>query len=95
MLLIWETRPKEAPSPSKVSVSLMGLIHARNHTPSLFETQKDKKQLKLLRTLDLIKSRYGSRSIYYANSLIAQKNLSAAPLRIAFNHIPDINIERD
>jgi hypothetical protein len=27
--------------------------------------------------------------------MIAQKTAEAAPMRIAFNHIPDLSIERD
>ena len=95
MRLLWNSRPLTVPRPTKVSITLMGLIHAQNHTPSLFETSKDKKHKILLQTIDQIKARYGSRSIYYGNAMLAQKNPSAAPMRIAFNHIPDLNVERD
>ena len=95
MNMLWETRPPMAPNPTKVSVTLMGLVHANNHTPSLFETPEEQQRAKLLQTLDQIKQRYGSRSIYYGNAMIAQKTAEAAPMRIAFNHIPDLSIERD
>jgi len=95
MNMLWETRPPMAPNPTKVSVTLMGLVHANNHTPSLFETHEEQQRAKLLQTLDQIKQRYGSRSIYYGNAMIAQKTAEAAPMRIAFNHIPDLSIERD
>ncbi len=93
--LLWQTRPQRAPKPTKVSVTLMGLIHANNHTPSLFETAEERQRAKLLQTLDQIKERYGSRSIYYGKAMLAQKMTEAAPMRIAFNHIPDLSIERD
>ena len=95
MNMLWETRPSMAPNPTKVSVTLMGLIHAQNHTPSLFETGEEQQRAKLLQTIDQIKQRYGSRSIYYGTAMIAQKTAEAAPMRIAFNHIPDLSIERD
>ena len=93
--LLWQTRPQTAPKPTKVSVTVMGLIHANNHTPSLFETAEERQRAKLLQTLDQIKERYGSRSIYYGKAMLAQKMPEAAPMRIAFNHIPDLSIERD
>lgn len=93
--VLWQTRPQPTPKPTKVSVTLMGLIHASNHTPSLFETPQERLRAKLLQTLDQIKERYGSRSIYYGNAMLAQKMAEAAPMRIAFNHIPDLTIERD
>lgn len=93
--VLWQTRPQPTPKPTKVSVTLMGLIHASNHTPSLFETPQERQRAKLLQTLDQIKERYGSRSIYYGNAMLAQKMTEAAPMRIAFNHIPDLTIERD
>ncbi|MAV39817.1 MAG: DNA polymerase [Puniceicoccaceae bacterium] len=93
--VLWQTRPQPTPKPTKVSVTLMGLIHASNHTPSLFETPQERQRAKLLQTLDQIKERYGSRSIYYGNAMLAQKMAEAAPMRIAFNHIPDLTIERD
>ena len=95
MNMLWENRPSMAPNPTKVSVTLMGLIHAQNHTPSLFETSEEQQRAKLLQTIDQIKQRYGSRSIYYGTAMIAQKTAEAAPMRIAFNHIPDLSIERD
>lgn len=95
MNMLWETRPSMAPNPTKVSVTLMGLIHAQNHTPSLFETSEEQQRAKLLQAIDQIKQRYGSRSIYYGTAMIAQKTAEAAPMRIAFNHIPDLSIERD
>jgi len=93
--LLWESRPIMAPNPTKVAVTLTGLIHFRNHTPSLFETKEDRRRIDLLRIMDDIKKNYGNRSLYYANSMMAQKSTESAPMRIAFNHIPDLNIESD
>jgi|TARA_B100001094_G_C17660673_1_gene544052 DNA polymerase-4 len=93
--LLWESRPVMAPKPTKVAVTLTDLIHTRNYTPSLFETEEDRRQSELLRIMDDIKKNYGNRSLYYANSMMAQKSTESAPMRIAFNHIPDLNIESD
>jgi hypothetical protein len=41
--------------------------------------------------MDEINQRYGDRSIYYAPSMPAQKSVDAAPLRIAFHHIPTLD----
>ena len=71
-----------APNPTKVSVTLMGLVHANNHTPSLFETHEEQQRAKLLQTLDQIKQRYGSRSIYYGNAMIAQKRPKQRPCEL-------------
>ena len=92
--ILWDCRPKMAPNPTKVSVTLMGLLHRKNHTPSLFETAEDRKRSQIQATMDAIKQRYGNRSIYYGNAMLAQKTAEAAPMRIAFNHIPDLSIER-
>ena len=93
--LLWDYRPKMAPNPTKVSITLMGLIHAKNHTPSLFESAEDRRRAQLQSIMDQIKQRYGNRSIYYGNAMLAQKTTEAAPMRIAFNHIPDLTIESD
>lgn len=93
--ILWDCRPKMAPNPTKVSVTLMGLLHRKNHTPSLFETAEDRKRSQIQATMDAIKQRYGNRSIYYGNAMLAQKTAEAAPMRIAFNHIPDLSIESD
>ena len=93
--LLWDCRPAMAPNPTKVSVTLLGLIHSDNHTPSLFETNEDRRRSQVQAVMDTIKERYGNRSIYYGSSMLAQKTNEAAPMRIAFNHIPDLSIESD
>jgi DNA polymerase-4 len=47
---------------------------------------------KLNAAMDKINLRYGKHSVYYAS---AHKGLHAAPMRIAFNHVPDLKTESD
>jgi DNA polymerase IV len=44
------------------------------------------------RTLDALNLKFGKNTIYYGG---AHKALHAAPMRIAFNHVPDLVIESD
>ena len=45
--------------------------------------------------MDAVNKRFGGRTLYYADAMEAQKSSEAAPMRIAFNHIPDLELERD
>lgn len=87
----WSDFPEQH-VPLKVSLVLGELIPADQYTPSLFTVEKDRRQEILNRTVDGLNFRYGSRTLYYAGSHTAMKE---APMRIAFNHIPDLEAERD
>lgn len=73
--------------PLKVSLWMADLVPHDQHTTSFFE---DKRSEKLSKTLDSIHQKFGRSSIYFAGSKSAQR---AAPLRIAFTNIPDIDVE--
>jgi len=45
--------------------------------------------------MDQVNRAHGGRTLYYANSMEAQKDYDAAPMRIAFTHIPDLELEDD
>ena len=45
--------------------------------------------------MDQVNRRHGGRSLYYAEALEAQRDREVAPMRIAFNHIPGLELERD
>ncbi|MEM1223001.1 MAG: DNA polymerase [Verrucomicrobiota bacterium] len=92
---LWETRPSDLPEPTKVSVILTKLIHGRNHTPSLFPEDNNTRRMQLQHTMDSINKKHGNRMIYYANAMEAQQSADAAPMRIAFTHIPDLELEAD
>lgn len=93
--LLWETRPKGAPDPTKVGVMLLRLEAGRSHTPDLFAEPTEKRRLALQEAMDQVNRRHGGRSLYYAEALEAQRDREVAPMRIAFNHIPGLELERD
>lgn len=79
--------PPQNKTPLKVSLWLSDLVPNDQHNGSFFENPKS---LQLSKTLDNIQQKFGRSSIYFAGSKTAQR---AAPLRIAFTNIPDIDAE--
>ena len=51
--------------------------------------------MQLQHAMDAINKKFGGRTLYYADAMEAQRSKEAAPMRIAFNHIPDLELERD
>jgi DNA polymerase-4 len=92
---LWSRHPPDAPEPTKVAVTLNKLVHASSHTPSLFPQENQTERVALQRVMDGINKTYGGRALYYADSMEAQLCPEAAPMRIAFNHIPDLELEDD
>ncbi|MEC8330283.1 MAG: hypothetical protein VXZ45_04040, partial [Verrucomicrobiota bacterium] len=91
----WSNHPKNVPNPTKVSITLSQLESIASHTPSLFEAPTQRRRVQLQKTMDQVNQRFGGRTLYYANAMEAQRCTQAAPLRIAFNHIPDLALEGD
>ena len=77
--------------PLRVGVTLTQLEHARDHTPSLFATEAGRRE-PLLRAVDGLNLLYGSGAIYWAG---AHEARAAAPMRIAFNRVPSLELERE
>ena len=92
---LWQEHPVDAPEPTKVSVVLSRLVTAANHTPSLFTEQNQTRRIQLQRAMDSINKKHGNRMLYYADAMEAQRSKGAAPMRIAFTHIPDLELEDD
>ena len=92
---LWEQRPSEVPEPTKVSVTLTRLNPSTTHTPSLFLEDNQPRRMELQHAMDAINKRFSGRTLYYADAMEAQKTVDAAPMRIAFNHIPDLELEGD
>ena len=103
---LWNSGLHLLKRPKAVGVVLHGLVPASQHTPGLFDApspQNEAKPLgqvvkpaapgraKLLSALDGINRRYGKNAMYFAT---AHDALDHAPMRIAFNRIPDIETER-
>jgi DNA polymerase-4 len=92
---IWAEHPGDAPEPTKVSITLSRLEHIAVHTPSLFVEDNQARRMDLQHAMDGVNKRFGGRTIYYADAMEAQRSRDAAPMRIAFNHIPELELERD
>jgi len=92
---LWQGCPGEVPAPTKVGVTLTRLVPHQAHTPSLFSADNNLRRMQLQHTMDAVNKVHGGRSLYYANSMEAQQDLAAAPMRIAFTHIPDLELEDD
>jgi DNA polymerase-4 len=56
----------------------------------LFENEAAREKLNT--AIDRINARYGKNAIYFGG---AHQALNAAPMRIAFTHIPDVALEGD
>jgi DNA polymerase IV len=92
--------------PKAVGMVLYGLVPASQHTPGLFDqldapetasctqpttTPSQRNRAPLLSAMDGINRRYGKNALHFAS---AHNALDNAPMRIAFNRIPDIETER-
>lgn len=93
--LLWERRPVRRADHFSVGVTLFALVPEGSHTdilPGLFETRPgdDKRRASLNATLDHINKKLGKHSVVYGGALGA---LAYAPIRIAFQRIPDLVLE--
>jgi len=91
---LWARRPRGRGQPCKASIVLTHLTHASQHSASLFEEDNAPRRVKLQRTMDQLNVKYGGRSVYYACAWGARMK-GAAPMRISFTQIPDLDLERD
>lgn len=92
---LWAQHPDDLPEPTKVGITFTHLVHADSHTPSLFAEDNDPRRMELQHAMDAINKQHGGRSLYYADALEAQRSTEAAPMRISFNHIPDLELENE
>ena len=104
---LWLSGLHELQHPQAVGVQLCGLVPASQHTRELFDepqaasdaaaaqtlqnhpVQRDR--TRLMSAMDALNRAHGKNAIYFAN---AHHTLDAAPMRIAFNRIPDLETER-
>lgn len=93
---LWRRYPANKGAPYAVGISLTRLVVPTERALDLFQpdSQPAKKNLEvaLCRTLDKLNMRYGKNTVYFGG---AHKTLNNAPMRIAFNHIPDMDVESD
>ncbi len=90
---LWARRPALPPGarPFWVGVVLTRLEHAHDHTPSLFATATARRAA-LLHAADELNKRHGNGAIYWA---AAHEGRASAPMRIAFNRVPDAKLEQE
>jgi DNA polymerase-4 len=104
---LWFSGLHRLPRPLAVGVQLCGLVPATHHTPDLFDSptvaqgaapgrtrqnhamQRDRSRL--MAAMDILNRTHGKNAVYFAS---AHEALDAAPMRIAFNRIPDLDTER-
>lgn len=88
---IWRDFPKRKKViPSAVSITLGALQEAAHHTPALLEPGTRHEHLNMV--MDALNLRYGKNTVYFGG---AHQALNAAPMRIAFTHVPDLRMEGD
>lgn len=83
-----ERRPAMRETPLQVSVTLLNLSPDADHTPSLFDNEERSGALNA--AVDELNLRFGKQALYFGE---AHSALDSSPARIAFHHIPDIEIE--
>ncbi len=87
---LWAKRPRRKAIPLRVSVTLSKLSNEGDRTSSLFGDSRSRDRLNA--AIDKLNLRYEKNTVYFGG---AQLGLKSAPMRIAFNHIPDLTIESD
>lgn len=104
---LWFSGLHQLPRPKAVGVQLCGLVPASQHTPDLFDTPGEafdfgpahtvqnhaapRDRSRLMSAMDVLNRKHGKNAVYFAS---AHHALDAAPMRIAFNRIPDLETER-
>jgi len=87
---LWQRRPPDPAPILKVGVTLFNLVEAGQATRDLFDP--DDHHAAINSVLDQINQRYGPNTLYFGG---AHNGLGAAPMRIAFGHIPELRVEGD
>jgi len=78
--------------PIAVGINLSMLSNMQDVAYDLFAEKPGANEAKLNKALDILNLKYGKNTIYFAGAHDALKD---APMRIAFNHVPDLEMEKD
>jgi DNA polymerase IV len=92
---LWVRQANTTSAPMATGISLGSLYDQKQQTRSLFDeqgTSGPSSHDRLNAVIDAVNLRYGRNSLYFAG---AHQALAAAPMRIAFQHIPDLDVEAD
>jgi len=84
--------PETRHEPYAVGVSFSGLVTAEEVARDLFQIEPLENEKKLNKAIDTLNLKFGKNTIYFGGAHEAMKD---APMRIAFNHIPDLIVEGD
>ena len=84
--------PQTRHEPYAVGVSFSGLVTAEEVARDLFQIEPLENEKKLNKAIDTLNLKFGKNTIYFGG---AHQALKDAPMRIAFNHIPDLVVEGD
>ncbi len=87
---LWQRRPPTRQTPLKVGVTLLNLVSAQDHTPSLFNPAHETARTRLHAALDTLNQTYGKNTVYFGGAHAARQR---APMRIAFTRIPQPELE--
>lgn len=88
---LWTRYPTgPGPAPLKVGVTLVDLREQSRQSLSLLDDVEARNRLNA--SIDSLNLRYGKNTVYFGG---AHQALRSAPMRIAFNHIPDPVVEGD
>ena len=95
---LWHSGLQVLQHPKAVNVTMHGLVLAGQHTPDLFDLPPiadtthpaARSRGKLDAAMDQLNKTYGKNTLYFAASHEAR---DTAPMRIAFNRIPDLETE--
>jgi DNA polymerase IV len=86
----WQSGLSQLHAPKAVGITLSGLVPQALHTLPLFD-EAPRERSRLHAAIDQLNRTYGKNALYFAS---AHGALHEAPMRIAFNRIPDIETER-
>jgi DNA polymerase-4 len=89
--ILWRQRPRRKVQLLAVGIALTDLDDAAHRTRDLFAAADDSHD-KLNDVIDAINQRYGRNALYFGG---AHRALGSAPMRIAFQHVPDLVVEGD
>jgi len=89
---LWQRYPQHLTEPVAVGVSFSGLSNTNEAAYDLFAEKPAETETKLNKAMDMLNLKYGKNTVYFAG---AHQALKSAPMRIAFNHIPDVVVEDD
>jgi DNA polymerase-4 len=87
---LWQRRPPDPGPILKVGVTLTHLVEHSQATRDLFDPDDQHETLNSV--LDQINQRYGPNTLYFGG---AHNGRGAAPMRIAFSHVPELQVEKD